>query len=52
MYDLANFMPFKGNESKVTNGMHKVLAWSKKDGYYFTEFGFCVDVLIVAIEEV
>jgi len=52
MYDLANFMPFKGNESKVTNGNHPVLAWSKASGYYFTSFGFCVDVLIVAIEEV
>lgn len=52
MYDLANFMPFKGNESKVTNGRHKVLAWTKTSGYYFTSFGFCVDVLIVAIEEV
>ena len=52
MYDLANFMPFKGNESKVTNGNHPVLAWTKTTGYYFTSFGFCVDVLIVAIEEV
>lgn len=51
MYNLRNFIEYKANEHKVTNGMHKVLAWSKKDGYYFTEFGFCVDVLIVAIEE-
>ena len=52
MYNLSEFIPFKGNESKVTNGMHKVLAWSKKSGYYFTEFGFCVESLVIAIEEV
>jgi len=51
MYNLSDFIPFKPNEHKVTNGSHPVLAWSKKDGYYFTEFRFCVDVLIVAIEE-
>jgi hypothetical protein len=50
VYQLSDFIPFKGNE-------HKVLAWSKKSGYYFTEVDFtkselCVDVLIVAIEEV
>jgi hypothetical protein len=50
MYNLSDFIPYKGNESKVTNGMHKVLAWSKKDGYYFTEFGFCVEALVIAIE--
>lgn len=52
MYDLANFIPFKSNEHKVTNGEHKCLAWTKASGYYFTSFGFCLDVLIVAIEEV
>ena len=52
MYDLANFIQFKGNEHKVTNGMHKVLAWTKASGYYFTEFGFCVESLVIAIEEV
>ena len=52
MYNLSDFIPFKSNEHKVTNGLHKVLAWSKASGYYFTSFGFCVDVLIVAIEEV
>lgn len=52
MYNLRNFIEYKSNEHKVTNGMHKVLAWSKKSGYYFTEAGFCVDVLIIAIEEV
>lgn len=51
MYNLANYIPYLRNEHKVTNGMHKVLAWSNKSGYYFTEAGFCVDVLIVAIEE-
>jgi hypothetical protein len=50
MYNLRNYVEYKGNESKVTNGMHKVLAWSKKDGYYFTEFGFCVEALVIAIE--
>ena len=57
MYQLSDFIPFKGNEHKVTNGMYPVLAWSKKDGYYFTGVDFtkselCVDVLIIAIEEV
>lgn len=52
MYDLNNFIPFKSNEYKVTNGSQPVLAWSKKDGYYFTEFGFCVESLVIAIEEV
>ena len=57
MYQLSDFILFKGNEHKVTNGSHPVLAWSKKSGYYFTEVDFtkselCVDVLIVAIEEV
>ena len=57
MYQLSDFIPFKGNEHKVTNGIHPVLAWSKKSGYYFTEVDFtkselCVDVLIIAIEEV
>ena len=56
MYQLSDFIPVKGNEHKVTNGIHPVLAWSKKSGYYFTEVDFvkselCVDVLIVAIEE-
>lgn len=52
MYNIANFIPYCNNEHKVTNGSHHVLAWSKKSGYYFTSFGFCVDVLIVALEEV
>ena len=52
MYSLADFIPYKSNEHKVTNEQHKVLAWIKDSGYYFTSFGFCVDVLIVAIEEV
>lgn len=52
MYDLANFIPYLSNEHKVTNDMHRCLAWSKALGYYFTQIGFCVDVLIVAIEEV
>lgn len=52
MYQLSDFIAFKGNEHKVTNGSHPVLAWSKKDGYYFTEFGFCVESLVIAIEEV
>ena len=57
VYSHSDFIPFKGNEHKVTNGMHPVLAWSKRSGYYFTEVDFtkselCVDVLIIAIEEV
>jgi len=57
MYNLSDFILYKSNEHRVTNGSHKVLAWSKKSGYYFTEVDFtkselCVDVLIVAIEEV
>ena len=53
MYNLSDFISFKGNEHLLKNGEHKCLAWSRKDGYYFTQAGFCVgDVLIVAIEEV
>ena len=52
MYDLANFIPFKSNGHKVTNGNHPALAWSKKDGYYFTEYGFCVGVKLIAIHKV
>ena len=52
MYNIADFIPYCNNEHKVTNGLHKCLAWTKASGYYFTEFGFCVGVLIVAIEEV
>jgi hypothetical protein len=51
MYDLANFVPYvKG--TPIT-GTQKVLAWSKKDGYYFTEFGFCIDpIVVIAVEDV
>lgn len=52
MYDLANYIPYHTNEHKVTNGSHRCLAWSKASGYYFTQTGFCVDVKIIAIEEV
>lgn len=52
MYQLSDFIPYKPNEHKVTNGMHPVLAWSKKDGYYFTSFGFCVGVKLIAIHKV
>ena len=51
MYSLSDFIPYKSNEHKVTNGMHRVLAWSKKDGYYFTQAVFCVgDVKLIALE--
>lgn len=49
MYDLADFIPYV--EGTVTNGAHKVLAWTRKAGYYFTQFGFCVgEVKIIAQE--
>ena len=49
MYQLSDYIPYTG---KLTNGSEIVVAWSKKDGYYFTEFGFCVESLVIAIEEV
>ena len=51
MYNLSDFIPFKGNEHLLKNGEHKVLAWSRKDGYYFTQAGFCAgDVKLIALE--
>lgn len=50
-YDLNNFIPFDGI---VRNGEHKVLVWSKKTGYYFTQFGFVVlddDTKLIAKEK-
>lgn len=48
MYDLVDFIPFENN---LTVGSHKVLAWSKKNGYYFTQYGFCIDPLIKIIAQ-
>jgi hypothetical protein len=39
VYDLSNFIPFNGD---IRNGEQVVLCWSKKDGYYFSQFGFVV----------
>ncbi len=51
MYNLSDFTPFKGNEHLLKSGEHKCLAWSRKDGYYFTQAGFCVgDVKLIALE--
>ena len=51
MYNLSDFIPYDG---KVTSGEHVVLAWSKKVGYYFVQYGFIVDstVKIIAKEDV
>ena len=51
MHNLSDFIEYKGNEHLLKNGEHKCLAWSKKDGYYFTQAGFCVgDVKLIALE--
>jgi len=53
MYSLSDFIEYRGNEHLLKSGEHKVLAWSKKDGYYFTQTGFCVgDVKLIALEGV
>jgi hypothetical protein len=53
MYNLSDYIPHSGNEDKVKMGNHKVLAWSLKSGYHFTEAGFCFgDVKIIAIENI
>ena len=49
MYDLTDFIPYV--EGTVTIGSHKVLAWSKKHGYYFTQYGFCADPEIKIIAQ-
>ena len=51
VYDLSNFIPFNGN---IRNGEQVVLVWSKKDGYYFSQFGFVVlneGVILIAQEK-
>lgn len=51
MYQLEGFIPYDG---EVTSGEHKVLVWSQRTGYYFTQFGFIMDfndVKIVAKED-
>ena len=46
MYDLKDFIPYDG---EVRDGEHVVLAWSKKDGYFFRQIGFLPpDTKIVA----
>ena len=53
MHNLSEYIPYIGNEHKVDVGTHPVLAWNKKDGYYFTQFGFCLNCAeVVAILEV
>lgn len=37
MYNLSNFKPFDGI---VDSGQMKVLVWTQKQGYFFTEYGF------------
>lgn len=51
MYVLEGFVPYDGT---VTSGEHKVLVWSERTGYYFTQMGFITDlndVTIVAKED-
>lgn len=51
MYSLEGFVPF---DEEVSSGEHKVLVWSQRTGYYFTQYGFITDmndVKIVAKEE-
>ena len=51
MYNLSDFIPLNGD---IRNGEQVVLVWSKKDGYYFSEFGFVVlneGVILIAQEK-
>jgi hypothetical protein len=51
VYDLSNFISFNGN---IRNGEQVVLVWSKKTGYYFSQFGFVVlsgGVILIAQEK-
>jgi len=51
VYDLSNFIPFNGN---IRNGEQVVLCWSKKTGYYFSQFGYVVlsgGVILIAQEK-
>lgn len=41
MYNLSNFKPFDGI---VDSGQMKVLVWTQKQGYFFTEYGFILDL--------
>lgn len=45
MYDLKDFEPSDG---RVKGDELIVLAWSKKDGYYFTQFGQIHDQKVIA----
>ncbi len=52
MYQLSDFIPFQGNENKLVNGQHIVLAWSQKSGYHFTQAGFCAGgVKIIGVRD-
>lgn len=49
MYSLKDFTLYTGQQ---ISSSHKVLAWSKKDGYYFTRYGLCGSgVKVIAMEE-
>ena len=51
MYQLSDFTPYDGN---IRDGLHKVLVWDKKQGYYFISFGFVLPnsgVKIIAREK-
>lgn len=41
MYNLADFKPF---DNVIDNGQMKVLVWTEKQGYFFTEYGFIIDL--------
>ena len=52
MYDLRNFISYDG---EIKHGEQVVLVWSKKSGFYFTQFGFIAletDIKIVAKEDI
>jgi len=49
MYNLSDYIPYTG---QTISGTHKVLAWNKQTGYYFTEAGFCIlDTKLIAMED-
>lgn len=49
MYNLLDYIPYNG---QTISDDHKVLAWRKEDGYYFTKYVFCVGgVKVIAMED-
>jgi len=50
MYHLKDFVNYSG---KILDDGHSVLVWSKKDGYFFTQYGKAIKLgyLITGMEK-